>query len=70
MYLETANSTHFLAPETTDTKRKSSLKLVQNDDFDEISDFLFKVPVSSCVTPVPLLSEDLTDRCAAEAEGH
>ena len=32
---------------------------------------MFKVPISSCVTPVPLLSEDLTDPCGAEeVEGH
>ena len=44
------------------------MKLVQNDEFGEIYDFLFKVSVSSCVTPVPLLSEDLTDWCAEEEE--
>ena len=57
-------------PQSTDTRRKSSLKLFKNSDFNEISELLFKVPISSCVTPVPLLSEDLTDRSGAEGEGH
>ena len=48
-------------PQSTDTRRKSSLKLFKNSDFNEISELLFKVPISICVTPVPLLSEDLTD---------
>ena len=58
----------FGVPQSTDTRRKSSLKLFKNSDFYEISELLFKVPVSSCVTPVPLLSEDLTDGCAEEED--